>query len=74
MSRKELHRPGLLKAVGAGRITNGQAATALRLSVRQVQRLKRRFQAGGPSPCGMAVAGGRRLDGWPMPCASRSPT
>ena len=47
LSRKELHRPGLLKAVGAGRITNGQAATALRLSVRQVQRLKGRFQAGG---------------------------
>src|SRR5437879_13713531 len=46
LSRKELHRPGLLKAVGAGRITNGQAATALRLSVRQVQRLKGRFQAG----------------------------
>src|SRR5437879_12670851 len=46
-SRKELHRPGLLKAGGAGRITNGQAATALRLSVRQVQRLKGRFQAGG---------------------------
>jgi transposase len=47
LSRKKLHRPGLLKAVGAGRITNGQAATALRLSVRQVQRLKGRFQAGG---------------------------
>ena len=47
LSRKELHRPGLLKAVGAGRITNGQAATALRLSVRQVQRLKGRFQIGG---------------------------
>ena len=47
LSRKELHRPGLLKAVGAGRITNRQAATALRLSVRQVQRLKGRFQAGG---------------------------
>src|SRR5207249_3985109 len=50
LSRKELHRPGLLKAVGAGRITNGQAAAALRLSVRQVQRLKGRFQAGGPRP------------------------
>src|SRR5438309_10251294 len=47
LSRKELHRPGLLTAVSAGRITNGQAATALRLSVRQVQRLKGRFQAGG---------------------------
>src|SRR4029453_11530552 len=47
LSRKELHRPGLLKAVCAGRITNAQAATALRLSVRQVQRLKGRFQLGG---------------------------
>src|SRR5712691_7633418 len=47
LSRKELHRPGLLKALCAGRITNRQAATALRLSVRQLQRLKRRFQAGG---------------------------
>jgi transposase len=47
LSRKELHRPGLLKAVCAGRITNAQAATALRLSVRQIQRLKGRFQAGG---------------------------
>jgi hypothetical protein len=46
LSRKELHRPGLLKALGAGRISNGQAATALRLSVRQVQRLKVRFQLG----------------------------
>src|SRR5438552_16143840 len=67
LSRKELHRPGLLKAVSAGRITNGQAATALRLSVRQVQRLKGRFQAGGalalrhgsrarPSPRRLAAA------------------
>src|SRR3989442_4413086 len=47
LSRKELHRPGLLKAVCAGQITNAQAATALRLSVRQVQRLKARFQTGG---------------------------
>jgi transposase len=47
LSRKELHRPGLVKAVCAGRITNAQAATALRLSVRQVQRLKGRFAAGG---------------------------
>jgi transposase len=48
MSQKELQRPGLLKAVCAGRITNRQAAAALGLSVRQVQRLKRRFEAEGP--------------------------
>jgi transposase len=47
LSRKELHRPGLLKAACAGRITNGQAAVALRLSVRQVQRLKKRFGRDG---------------------------
>ena len=49
LSRKELHRPGLLKALCAGRITNRQAATALRLSVRQLQRLKRQFQADEPN-------------------------
>ena len=40
-------RAGLIKAALAGRITNCQAATALDLTVRQVQRLKRRFAAGG---------------------------
>ena len=47
LSQKELHRPGLVKAVCAGRITNRQVAEALRLSVRQVRRLKRRFEQGG---------------------------
>ena len=47
MSRKEVHRPGLLKALVAGQLTNRQVARALRLSVRHVQRLKRRWQAGG---------------------------
>jgi transposase len=47
MSRKELPRPGLIKAALLGRITNRQAATALQLTVRQVQRLKQRFKAGG---------------------------
>src|SRR5437899_37455 len=47
MSRKELPRAGLVKAALAGRITNRQAATALHLTVRPVQRLKRRFEAGG---------------------------
>lgn len=48
MSRKEVPRPGLVKAALTGRVTNRQAATALRLSVRQVQRLKRRFERAGP--------------------------
>lgn len=47
MSRKEVVRPGLLKAAVAGRYTNREVATALKLTVRQVQRLKRRFQAAG---------------------------
>jgi transposase len=47
MSRKELPRAGLVKAALARRITNREAANALQLTVRQVQRLKRRFQTGG---------------------------
>src|SRR5215831_4505678 len=47
MSRKELPRAGLIKAAVAGRITNRQAADAVQLTVRQIQRLKRRFEAGG---------------------------
>lgn len=47
MSRKEVPRAGLLKAALAGKITNEQGARALRLSVRQFQRLKGRFRAEG---------------------------
>jgi transposase len=47
LSRKELHRPGLLKAACAGRITTRQAAPALGLSLRQTRRLKRRFETEG---------------------------
>jgi hypothetical protein len=47
MSRKEVPRVGLVKAALAGRITTQQGATALRLSVRQFQRLKGRFRHGG---------------------------
>ena len=47
LSQKELHRPGLVKAACAGRLTNRQVAEALRISVRQVRRLKRRFEQGG---------------------------
>jgi transposase len=48
MSRKEVPRAGLVKAALAGQITNAQGATALRLSIRQFQRLKRRFEQAGP--------------------------
>jgi transposase len=47
MSRKELPRPGLLKAARAGKITNREGAAALHLSIRQFQRLKRRYEAAG---------------------------
>ena len=47
MSRKEVPRAGLLKAALAGRINNAQGARALELSVRQFQRVKRRFAAEG---------------------------
>ena len=46
MSQKELPRPGLLKAALAGQITNRDGAAALHLSIRQFQRLKRRYEAG----------------------------
>ena len=48
LSRKELHRPGLSKALGGGRLTNAQVAIALGITVRQVRRLRRRFEQGGP--------------------------
>jgi hypothetical protein len=47
MSRKEVPRAGLLKTLLAGKATNAQGAAALRLSIRQVQRLKVRFQSEG---------------------------
>jgi len=47
MSRKEVVRPGLMKALVAGQLTNRQVAAALRVSIRHVQRLKGRFRATG---------------------------
>ena len=47
MSRKEVVRPGLMKALVAGQLTNRQVAVALRVSIRHVQRLKGRFRAAG---------------------------
>jgi len=79
MSRKEVVRPGLLKALVAGQLMNHQVAAALRLSVRQVQRLKRRFRAGGAAGL-VHRPGGSPRDGasrWPSgsaspPCCRRS--
>ena len=47
METLELPRAGLVKAALSGRITNRQGATALHLTIRQFQRLKRRFESGG---------------------------
>src|SRR5262245_32443276 len=47
MSLKEAPRVGLLKALVAARVTGWQVAAALRLSERQVRRLRRRFEKGG---------------------------
>lgn len=47
MSQKEAPRVGLLKALVAGRVVGREVAAALRLSERQVRRLRRRFEAGG---------------------------
>jgi transposase len=66
MSRKEALRAGLIKAACGGEISNAEGAAALRLSVRQVQRLKRRYEAddvrgllhrsrGRPSPRARAI-------------------
>ena len=66
LSRKEVHRPGLLKAACAGRVTNAQVAAALGISVRHVRRLKRRFEAGGAAVLAHRSRGrpsGRRLPG-----------
>jgi transposase len=67
MSRKEVQRPGLLRALCAGRVTTRQVAKALGLSRRQTRRLRRRFEAEGaaglshrsrgrPSPRRLAAA------------------
>ena len=61
MSRKEVPRPGLLKAALAGKFTNAEGAGALHLSVRQFIRVKHRFQAAGAS--GLC----HRLRGRPSP-------
>src|SRR3970282_623988 len=47
MSQKEAPRIGLLKALVARRVTGGEVALALDVTVRQVWRLKRRFESAG---------------------------
>jgi transposase len=47
MSRKEVIRPGLLRALAKGQVTTRQVARALRVTVRHVYRLQQRFARGG---------------------------
>ena len=47
MSSKEARRPGLVQAAIAGKLTNAEAAHALRLSVRQFRRLRAAYQRSG---------------------------
>ena len=64
MSRKEVPRAGLVQAALAGRISNREGARALRLSIRQFQRLKRRVRDGGATALrhqGRGQPSGRRL-------------
>jgi transposase len=47
MSRKETPRPGILRALVAGQISNRQAAGALAVTIRHVQRLRRGYREAG---------------------------
>src|SRR5256885_3266541 len=48
MALREARRLGLLEAAMRGEVTNVQVAQGLRLSVRQVRRLRRTLERGGP--------------------------
>jgi transposase len=65
LSRKETPRPGILRALIAGHISERQAAGALHITGRQVRRLRRRFEAGGAAALvhrGRGRPSPRRLD------------
>jgi transposase len=47
MSRKEAHRPGLVRLAVAGKITTGAGARSLDMTRRQFRRLKMRYRAEG---------------------------
>jgi transposase len=49
MSKRELNRIDILARLESGRLTPGAAAALLRVSERQVYRLRRRFRDGGPA-------------------------
>jgi transposase len=47
MSRKEATRPGLLKVARKKKLTNRELATSMKLTIRQVRRLRRRYEQAG---------------------------
>src|SRR3954462_8493081 len=49
MSKRELNRIDILARLESGRLTHGAAAVLLRVSERQIYRLRRRFRDGGPA-------------------------
>lgn len=49
MSRREIERAHVMRAITERRLTQKQAATQLRLSVRQVERLYARYKRDGPA-------------------------
>ena len=61
MSRKEVIRPGLLRALAKGQVTTRQVARALRVTVRHVYRLQQRFAEGGVVHRGRGRPSARRL-------------
>jgi Winged helix-turn helix len=69
LSRKELHRPGLLKGLCSGRLKNAQVAAALGITVRHVRRLKRRFEAGAAAALMHGNRGRPSPGGCPPLCA-----
>jgi transposase len=72
MSRKEIPRAGLLKAAVAGQISNTEAAVALHVSVRQVQRLKVRYQGEGAAGLRHRLRGRPSARGLPAAVAQRA--
>jgi transposase len=65
LSRKETPRPGILRALIAGHISERQAAGALHITGRQVRRLRHRFEEGGAAALvhrGRGRPSPRRLD------------
>ena len=71
MSSKEAPRPGLLKAALQGKLTNRELAQALKLSVRQIRRLRRRYEEAGSKGLLHGLRGRPSHRGLPPPLRER---